>query len=215
MADINAKAPKKRSGDDINPVLASIIKISALVVIAALVVLTTFIIVEIVNRKKEVKEIFEDKHYITVGDFSTIVSENSDYVDISDEEIRSIVMDLNDSDEIYFYFYYSSLEKKLDKDLIKLINEIELDKPLFIVDLDSDSTEEGAVTFNNTLRNNEHLNERDIANILDLTQNKEKKYQSFLIKFNKEELDATRNPFVIQTNDKMVTDLENLKKLEN
>lgn len=212
MADINAKAPKKRSGDDINPVLASVIKISALVVIAALVVLTTFIIVEIVNRKKEVKEIFEDKHYITVGDFSTIVTENSDYVDISDEEIRSIVMDLNDSDEIYFYFYYSSLEKKLEKDLVKLINEIGIDKPLFIIDLDSDSTEEGAVTFNNTLRKNERLKQRDIANILDLTVNKEKKYQSFLIKFNKEELDATKNPFVIQTNDRMIKDLENLKK---
>src|SRR5690554_3453274 len=117
MQDRNARAPKVRSGDEINPVLGTIVKISVLVVIAALVVLTTLIIIEFSRRNKSDENVFKDKMHIEEEDFKIITShdyrqnEGKSFDDLSND-VRDVMEEVDSDDNVYFFFYYSDLSKE-------------------------------------------------------------------------------------------------------
>lgn len=148
MQDRNAKAPKSRK-QEISPVLGSIVKITSLLVIAALVVLVTVIVVKFIQNRKEDKT-FEDRIEISLHDFKIItnMNDNTDFVDIQNEDVKAILDDLvstnkHEETSFYFFFYYVDevADLKKEKDFVKNINSFDEDYPIFIVRLERDTEE--------------------------------------------------------------------------
>src|SRR5690554_1819640 len=115
MQDRNAKAPKVRSGDEINPVLGTIVKVASLIVVAALVVLITYIVIELLNKEDKNVNPFTDRIEISVDDFKTIV-EGEDFNNLS-SNVRDIMIESQEDDDIFFFFYYSNLTNKIDEEI--------------------------------------------------------------------------------------------------
>lgn len=215
MRDNNAKAPKVRSGDNINPVLGSIIKISAIVVIAALIVLITLVTIKLIQNKQEPKPIFDDEIRLEISskEFQEITSPNVNLENLA-PRIKSVIEAHQNeySDQpvmIYFYFYYSADRKELlkdKKDEIKAINALPEGALLFIVDLSEQPGEEetGIV---DVLKNDKRLNTGDIEfNTILTAQDSTKKglvkrYTTILLPFNFEEV-AGGKPFSRPANDR-------------
>lgn len=192
MKDNNAKAPKVRSGDNINPVLGSIIKISAIVVIAALIVLITLVVVKLVQNKNEAKPLFgEDRIVLSKAEYLDLTDPETGIDDIKSLEVKAIMEKYDEDVTIYFYFYYSNLRKETTKDKkeeIERLKVISKDAPIFIVDLYEPETEENkGSTITDILRKNEKLSETDIQinTILDATEivkkKTVKKYLTFVL----------------------------------
>jgi len=209
MQDRNAKAPKVRSGDEINPVLGTIVKISVLVVIAALVVLTTLIVIEFTKRNKKEENVFKDKIHITENDFKIITDQeyrqnNGLSFDDLENEIKEIMDEIEPTKDIYFFFYYSDLSKDYDKDVTDLINSRDNKNPLFLIDLNikEEEDEEGnkLPTIVDYLKTVESLS--PASNNLEFTTIIERKesYKYFLVTYNEEVAGEHKNPFIILTN---------------
>lgn len=191
MKDNNAKAPKVRSGDNINPVLGSIIKISAIIVIAALIVLITLVIVKLVQNKNDQKSIFDENRIVlTKEEYVNITNPETSIEDITSLEVRTILEEYDEDVTIYFYFYYSNLRKdtlKNKKEEVELLNKIDKNQPIFIVDLYEEKTEESGATISDILLANKQLSETDIqiSTLLNATETVKKKqvkkYMTFIL----------------------------------
>lgn len=191
MKDNNAKAPKVRSGDDINPVVGSIVKIGAIVLISALIVLIVVVTVQLIQNSKAAKDIFsEDRIVVSKTVYEQIVNADVEVEDITDASVRRVLTENDEDVVIHFYFYYSNLTKetlKDKKDEITRLNALDKNEPVFIVDLYEVSTEENQGNLiTDILRRDERLNEGpiEIGNVLDFpdTNTKyNKKYLTFVI----------------------------------
>lgn len=224
MQDRNAKAPKVRSGDEINPVIGTIVKISILVVIAALVVLTTLIVIEFAKRNKNEKNVFEDKIHIEEKDFKIITNskyreENALSYDDLSENIKEIMIEIDPDVNINFFFYYSDLSKEYEKELTELINSKEDKNPLFLIDLnvEIEEDEEGnkQPTIIDYLKTVEELspasNNLEFNTIIQRKEN----YKYFLVVYNEEVAGEHKNPFKIFTNyNPIEKELENISTKE-
>lgn len=180
MSQDNRKKPTVRSGDDIHPTLAKIIKIGGLLVMAALAVVIIFILIEIFKKDPVEEKVFEDNMHLSIDDYNIIIRhefEGGEFEDILEEDIREILTSL-ETTEFYVYFYYSSLTKDLDEDFITAIEATNEDFPLFLVDLDRTDFAEWLTT--DTWRNN-FLNNEDLEIIL----NKERT-NSFIVELSVE-----------------------------
>lgn len=227
MQDRNAKAPKVRSGDQINPVLGTIIKISIILVIVALITLTTLIIIEFVKRNKKTVDVFEDRIHITEEDFY-IITNGEAYDDLS-KEVNDVMINYPNPAEvdIYFFFYYSDLldakgKDQMDKELITIVGNRKEDQPLFLINLsevaeeDENGNKEPLII--DYIRELEDLkpsaeNEDGDRFEIDVLLHSKKNYPYFLLKFNEEVLAEGNNPFVIDVDlDKIKTILEQLDK---
>lgn len=198
MNDRNAKAPKVRSGDEISPVLGTIIKVSVLVVIAALVVLITLIIIEITKKDNSNVAIFEDRIHITNDDFQIIV-EGREH-ELLNEKVYDIMVETEEDDDILFFFYYSNLVDNLNSELKKAVENRDETAVIFVVDLNySPTDEEGQPleTIKDYISNNDYLIESNIYTTLNQLDNGKLKYPYFLIVFNEEKLNNSNNPFEI------------------
>lgn len=199
MKDSNAKAPKVRSGDDINPVLGGIIKISAIIVIAALIVLITVVIVKFVQKNKESKPLFDDEIRIEISleDFKTLNDVDKTYDDVQSKEIKDVLNAAMDSEDgeitIYYFFYYSDFKTQLRKNYkneLDAINKLGKNTAIFIVDL-SETVEEGEESFEQYIRSIEKFQEleTEIDTVLDAVHigqkpkknYSNKKYLTFII----------------------------------
>lgn len=206
MKDTNLKAPKVRSGEEINPVLGTIIKISVLVVIAALVVLTTLIILEFVKRKDVYENEFEDKIHINENDFE-IITKGLNHDDLSDE-IKEIMALVDEDMDVYFFFYYSNLLKDVDEEIKDLILSRDDENPLFLIDLninESDLEDDEGNTIKSIIdylyEDDYLINDVEIETLLERTTDGKPHYEYFLLEFNEEKLNNNDNPYVRLTND--------------
>ncbi|VEU79567.1 hypothetical protein [Haploplasma axanthum] len=225
MSDNNARAPKVRSGDTINPTLAAIIKISLIAVMVALVVVVTLVIVELVKKNKEKPSIFEDKVSVTLEEFKLIeAGEYQDDVILANKKVNDILKETTDETNIFFYFYYASLEKNISKETLDLISNIEEKSPIFFVNLEADQVapkegETASQTFKDYLSKSADLlkDGNDISATLNRTE-KDKKgndvlvYQTFIITFNLEDKKNDVNPFKLNREDTKI--IEILKDFE-
>lgn len=194
MVDNNAKAPKSRSGDNINPVLANIIKISAILVTVALIVVVTLIVIETIKNNKKVESVFNEKNHITLADYKILTGTDTDFNDISNSDIRKIVIDSEDK-VFYMYFYYSKLENKIDKEHLVNVSKISEEAPVFFVNLELEiATEEQTETFFDVLRENEYLQDKGQSTGIDIrpTLDDKEKYPSFIVKFQHEQEEETQ-----------------------
>lgn len=214
MQDRNAKAPKVRSGDQINPVLGTIVKVASLVVVAALVVLITFIVIELLKKDDSGGNPFTDRIEIGVEDFKIIV-EGNDFNNLS-ENVYEIMSETEESDDIFFFFYYSSLTDRITEDVALNVNNRADDAVIFVVNLDvtidPETEEEQVNAVKEYMLSNEHLIELEIGTNFNALENGELKYPYFLLIFNEEELNNFDNPFNIIINDDEI--LENVNKLQ-
>lgn len=206
MKDTNLKAPKVRSGEEINPVLGTIIKISVLVVIAALVVLTTLIILEFVKRKDVYENEFEDKIHINENDFE-IITKGLNHDDLSDE-IKEIMALVDEDMDVYFFFYYSNLLKDVDEEIKDLILSRDDENPLFLIDLninESDLEDDEGNTIKSIIdylyEDDYLINDVEIETLLERRTDGKPHYEYFLLEFNEEKLNNNDNPYVRLTND--------------
>lgn len=189
MKDNNAKAPKVRSGDDINPVLGSIIKISAIIVIAALIVLIVIVTVKLIQNKNATKSIFsEERIEISKYDYEELVDATVSVEDISNADVKKLLQDKDEDVVIYFYFYYSNFKKetaKENKDEVAKLNALDENVAIFIVDLYEPVTEDNQeTTILDMLRNDSRLNKEpiEINTVLNAT-NKDKKHNKKYLTF--------------------------------
>lgn len=218
MVDNNAKAPKVRSGDEINPVVAKIVKITAALVFVALIVVITLVTIELIKRNKKNKTIFEDKVAITLSDYK-IITKGDNYDDIFNDEVRKIALS-NETGIFYFYFYYGTLENKINKDQVNLIKDIADDATIFYVNLEADKVAEDAEnpeeTFKQYLENDSNL--LPSGNTLDirLTLRNPDEYPSFIIVFTEKDfVEEDENQFLIfRSNKNIIEKLESLPKKE-
>lgn len=214
MQDRNAKAPKVRSGDEINPVLGTIVKVASLIVVAALVVLITYIVIELLNKEDKNVNPFTDRIEISVDDFKTIV-EGEDFNNLS-SNVRDIMIESQEDDNIFFFFYYSNLTNKIDEEIALTVNNRDEDAFIFVVDLylivDPEAEGEQVNEFKEYMLSNGHLTELEIATYFNALENGELKYPYFLLLFNEEELNLFNNPFIIVVNDEAI--LDNVNSLD-
>lgn len=212
MQDRNAKAPKTRSGDQINPVLGTIIKVSALVVVAALVVLITLIIIEITKKDNNNEIMFKDRIHITNEDFQIIV-EGQDH-ELLSKKVYDIMTETEETDDILFFFYYSNLTDKLNEDIKETVGDRDETSVIFVVDLNYsalDDEEEPVETIKDYILTNDHLIELNIFTTLNIKESGELRYPYFLLVFNEETLNNNNNPFTIVVADVKI--LENVNIL--
>lgn len=212
MQDRNAKAPKTRSGDQINPVLGTIIKVSALVVVAALVVLITLIIIEITKKDNNNEIMFKDRIHITNEDFQIIV-EGQDH-ELLSKKVYDIMTETEETDDILFFFYYSNLTDKLNEDIKETVGDRDETSVIFVVDLNYsalDDEEEPVETIKDYILTNDHLIELNIFTTLNIKESGELRYPYFLLVFNEEMLNNNNNPFTIVVADVKI--LENVNIL--
>jgi len=212
MQDRNAKAPKTRSGDQINPVLGTIIKVSALVVVAALVVLITLIIIEITKKDNNNEIMFKDRIHITNEDFQIIV-EGQDH-ELLSKKVYDIMAETEETDDILFFFYYSNLTDKLNEDIKETVGNRDETSVIFVVDLNYsalDDEEEPVETIKDYILTNDHLIELNIFTTLNIKESGELRYPYFLLVFNEETLNNNNNPFTIVVADVKI--LENVNIL--
>lgn len=212
MQDRNAKAPKTRSGDQINPVLGTIIKVSALVVVAALVVLITLIIIEITKKDNNNEIMFKDRIHITNEDFQIIV-EGQDH-ELLSKKVYDIMAETEETDDILFFFYYSNLTDKLNEDIKETVGDRDETSVIFVVDLNYsalDDEEEPVETIKDYILTNDHLIELNIFTTLNIKESGELRYPYFLLVFNEEMLNNNNNPFTIVVADVKI--LENVNIL--
>lgn len=212
MQDRNAKAPKTRSGDQINPVLGTIIKVSALVVVAALVVLITLIIIEITKKDNNNEIMFKDRIHITNEDFQIIV-EGQDH-ELLSKKVYDIMAETEETDDILFFFYYSNLTDKLNEDIKETVGDRDETSVIFVVDLNYsalDDEEEPVETIKDYILTNDHLIELNIFTTLNIKESGELRYPYFLLVFNEETLNNNNNPFTIVVADVKI--LENVNIL--
>lgn len=212
MQDRNAKAPKTRSGDQINPVLGTIIKVSALVVVAALVVLITLIIIEITKKDNNNEIMFKDRIHITNEDFQIIV-EGQDH-ELLSKKVYDIMTETEETDDILFFFYYSNLTDKLNEDIKETVGNRDETSVIFVVDLNYsalDDEEEPVETIKDYILTNDHLIELNIFTTLNIKESGELRYPYFLLVFNEETLNNNNNPFTIVVADVKI--LENVNIL--
>lgn len=216
MRDNNAKAPKVRSGDNINPVLGSIIKISAIVVIAALIVLITLVTIKLIQNKQKQKPIFDEEIRLEISarEFQEITSPDVNLENLA-PRIKSVIKAHQDeyTDEpvmIYFYFYYSADRKELlkdKKDEVNAVNDLQEGALLFIVDLSEQPAEEEGKSIIDVLKEDSRLNTGDIEfkTILTAQDNTKKglvkRYTTILLPFNFEEVSGGK-PFSRPANDR-------------
>jgi|SRR5690554_138410 len=214
MQDRNAKAPKVRSGDEINPVLGTIVKVASLIVVAALVVLITYIVIELLNKEDKNVNPFTDRIEISVDDFKTIV-EGEDFNNLS-SNVRDIMIESQEDDNIFFFFYYSNLTNKIDEEIALTVNNRDEDAFIFVVDLylivDPEAEGEQVNEIKEYMLSNGHLTELEIATYFNALENGELKYPYFLLLFNEEELNLFNNPFIIVVNDEAI--LDNVNSLD-
>lgn len=213
MQDRNAQAPKVRSGDEINPVLGTIIKISALVVIAALVVLTTLIIIEFVKLKKKEENVFKDRIHITEEDF-IIITTGDNHDDLSDE-VREIMNTVDEEGNVYFFFYYSDNIKDVETEIKELVVSRDKQAPIFLVDLNMKSAEDDEgnklPTLIDYLKGNEYLNPPSSGPEFNTVIQQKEKYPFFLLIFNEQNLNVDEKPFIMLTKAELIK--EDLKTL--
>ncbi|MDY0276967.1 MAG: hypothetical protein RBQ97_02665 [Acholeplasma sp.] len=215
MVDKNAKAPNVRSGDDMNPVLAKIIKITALVVIVALVVVITLVVIEFINRNKKDESAFDDKAVLVLSDFNVIIN-NEGISELTSTDVKDIMKKVDSDDNIYFYFYYGSLVDDIEEEL-KSIKTIDLKEPIFFIDLEADlPTEDGSAVdyYLAVIRSNQKLVDLNIATVLDAKDSSGDnvvKYKSFIVVYNEDKGNEgiNGNPFEIVKTSKSVLEILN------
>lgn len=140
MSHDNRKKPEVRSGDDMNPALATAIKIGGLVVMAALAVVIVFILIELFKKNPEEVVVFKDNHHLVSSDYDILINpelEGGAFEDITNKEIRDILVNL-ETNEYYIYFYYSSLTSELEDAEITALESLDETFPIFLVDLDKE-----------------------------------------------------------------------------
>lgn len=212
MQDKNAKAPSQRHGDNINPVVATVVKVATLVVVAALVVLLTLIAVELLKKDKTETEPFADRINITYLDFKGIV-EGEDHTTLS-VNVYEIMKETTEDQDIYFFFYYSNLFDKIDDELAEVVGNRDKDAVIFVVNLYLDLSNEeltGVDTVQKYMLTNEHLIDIEIETYFNSKLDGELKYPYFLLVFNEEKLNSNQNPFTLITNSEVM--LETVKAL--
>ncbi|HHT55245.1 MAG TPA: hypothetical protein GX012_01645 [Acholeplasma sp.] len=212
MQDRNAKAPKVRSGDEINPVLGTIVKVAALVVIAALIVLITLIIIEVTKKDNDNTIHFEERIRIPIDDFKIIV-EGQNHDELS-KSVYDIMVETEEDDDILFFFYYSNLIDRIDSEIKKVVEDRDETAVIFIVDLSyAPQDEEGDYeeTIKDYISSNSDLVELEIFTILNQQEDGNKKYPYFLLVFNEEQKNINENPFeIIVTNNDILSNIKNL-----
>lgn len=195
MSTDNKHAPKVRSGDEVHPLVASIVKIGGLIAIAALAVVITFILLEVFKKEKDLPKVYEDNYHLSYNDFTILTSpdvEDRDFASIKNEDIREVLLNL-EQENYYIYFYYSSSSDKISKEEVLLLTNMDKDYPLFFVDLDSKvntgEDESGITNFkellNSEIWNNSFIEFQDDKNQIVLNKEVTK---SFII-----ELDSTES----------------------
>jgi|GEM_PF-2932910 len=218
MIDNNAKAPKVRSGDVKNPIVALIVRISIYLLFAAATVIITLILVEHFSKKQDDKDVLYEKTTLTIDQFKAIEKgEWQDDLILADEKVKNILKDKKEEDVFYFYFYYRSLKGNINKETINIIDEIKEDATIFFVDLEKDQNqgenEAPKDKFKDELLKFKKLNENN--NDINATLNRMKKngkdnivqYQTFIIKFVLKDKIDNKNPFEIIRDDEQIVNI--------
>lgn len=149
-----ARAVKKEV-KPLSPKTILIFRIGMVLVVLALAVVTAILIIRSMDKTEEQVNPFTEEeklHSINLSTLKLILGEQEEWEQITDEEVQALVM--NESENVYIYFYYSSeINDEVKKHILsKAFLEAVEDKPLFLVDLNHESFAEFNIT---TLKDNQ------------------------------------------------------------